>query len=74
MVYIDGYEVEIAPLADSVYDNGEWVDFALIPNEQSIVPSSNNGPISVTLPISDTGTPPQTANFAAASPSPPASP
>ncbi len=60
MVYVDGYEVEISPLEDNVYDNGEWVDFALIPNDQSIVPSSNNGPISVTLPISDAGTPPQT--------------
>ncbi len=60
MTFIDGYEVEIAPLADGVYDSGEWVDFALIPNEQSIVPSSNNGPISVTLPIFDAGTPSQT--------------
>ena len=59
MTFIDGYEVEISPLEDNVYDNGEWVDFALIPNDQSIVPSSNNGPISVTLPISDTGTPPK---------------
>ena len=59
MVYIDGYEVEIAPLEDGAYDGGEWVDFALIPNEQSIVPSSSKGGISVTLPISDAGTPPK---------------
>ena len=60
MVYIDGYEVEIAPLADSVYDNGEWVDFALIPNEQIIVPvAEGSTPSFVTLPISDAGTPPQ---------------
>ena len=59
MVYVDGYEVEITTLADSVYDGGEWVDFALISSGQSHVPSSDKGYISVTLPISDAGTPPQ---------------
>ena len=60
MVFVDGYEVEITPLADSVYDGGEWVDFALIPpSNQSVVPSSSKGVISVTLPIFDVGTPPK---------------
>ena len=59
MVYVDGYEVEITTLADSVYDGGEWVDFALISSGQSNVPSSDKGYISVTLPLSDAGTPPQ---------------
>ena len=61
MVFVDGYEVEITPLEDSAYDGGEWVDFALIPNEQSIVPvTEGSTPSFVTLPISDAGTPPQT--------------
>ena len=60
MTFIDGYEVEITPLADSVYDSGEWVDFALIPNEQSIVPVAEGiTPSFVTLPIFDEGTPPK---------------
>ena len=60
MVFVDGYEVEITPLEDSAYDGGEWVDFALIPNEQSIVPvAEGSTPSFMTLPISDAGTPPK---------------
>ncbi len=39
MVFVSGYEVVINTLADDIYENGgETVDFALIPNGESIYP------------------------------------